>query len=109
MRVRGAGGRGISPAIGALAVTAWPGSVVLLAGLTFGRLGGQTAIGSLVADIALVPLLARIGGRNAALAGAAVVAPMIAKRLTGNGVPERRSPSVYLARLLYDRDRCGGK
>jgi acyl phosphate:glycerol-3-phosphate acyltransferase len=103
----GAGGRGISPAMGALAVTAWPGSAMLLAGLAFGRLAGHTAVGSLVADVALVPFLARTGGRNAALAGTAVVAPLIVKRLAGNGVPQRRSPSVFLARLLYDSDRCG--
>ncbi len=101
----GAGGRGVSPAMGALAVTAWPGGLVLLAGLTFGRLGRRTATGSLIADVALVPFLARVGGRSAALSGAAVVAPLIVKRLTGNGPPERRSLSVYLARLLHDSDR----
>src|SRR5690242_15366317 len=49
----GAGGRGISPAIGALAVTAWPGSAVLLGGLAAGRVVRQTALASFVADVAL--------------------------------------------------------
>jgi len=103
----GAGGRGISPAIGALGATAPAGSAILLGGMTIGRLGGETAIGSLVADAALVPVLARTDGRRGALAGAGVVAVMLAKRLAGNapvsstGGARLRS---YLNRLVLDRD-----
>jgi acyl phosphate:glycerol-3-phosphate acyltransferase len=102
----GAGGRGISPAIGALAVVAWPGAAVLLAGLAAGRLAGHTAPGSLVAQAALVPVLAAARGRPGALAGAAVVAPMLAKRLLGNAppAPGARPGRVYATRLLHDRD-----
>src|SRR5438067_11974784 len=46
----GAGGRGISPAIGALGAAAPAGSAILLGGMTVGRLGGETALGSLAAD-----------------------------------------------------------
>ncbi|MGH3344717.1 MAG: glycerol-3-phosphate acyltransferase [Carbonactinosporaceae bacterium] len=108
--LRGAGGRGISPAMGALAVTAWPGSAILLVGLAGGRLAGETAVGSLVADAALVPALARTRGRRAAAAGLAVLVPMIVKRVLGNAPPPRRSPAVYVTRLLVDRDnlRAGG-
>jgi glycerol-3-phosphate acyltransferase PlsY len=103
--LRGAGGRGLSPAIGALGVVAWPGSVLLLAGMAAGKLVGQAAPGSLAAQALLVPVLARARGRRAALAGAAVLAPMVAKRLLGNGprsgpIPRR----IYLYRLLQDRD-----
>ena len=60
----GAGGRGISPAIGALLVTAPAGSGVLLAGLAVGKLAGETALGSFIADLVLVPVAARVHGRK---------------------------------------------
>jgi glycerol-3-phosphate acyltransferase PlsY len=103
--LRGAGGRGISPALGALAVVGWQGSLLLLAGMTSGKLLRQAAPGTLVAQVALVPVLARAKGRRGALAGAAVLAPMLAKRLLGNSRPAGPTPGrVYLNRLLYDRD-----
>ncbi len=103
--LRGAGGRGLSPAVGALSVVAWPGSLVLLAGMAGGKLVRQAAPGSLVAQMALVPVLARARGRRGALAGAAVLAPMLAKRLLGNApAPGPRPGRVYLTRLLLDRD-----
>src|SRR5947209_11892636 len=103
--LRGAGGRGISPAIGALGAAAPAGSAILLAGMTVGRLAGETAIGSLAADALLVPALARTDGRRGALAGAGVVATMIANRLAGNApaAPGRRA-RIYLNRLVFDRD-----
>jgi len=101
----GAGGRGISPAIGAMGAAAPAGSVVLLGGMTLGRLGGETALGSLAADAALVPVLARTDGRRGALAGAGVVATMIAKRLAGNApAPPGHRARTYLNRLVFDRD-----
>ena len=105
--LRGAGGRGISPALGALAVRNWPGTAVLLGGMTAGRLAHHTGLGSLVADVAVVPLLARTRGRAGALVGAGVLAPMVVKRLLGNRRPERVSPSTYAARLVFDRDTWG--
>lgn len=102
----GAGGRGISPAMGALLVTAPAGAAVLLAGLAGGRLAGETALGSLAADALLVPLVRRVHGHGAAAAGLAVLVPMLAKRLAGNRVPVERDHrgTVYLYRLLFDRD-----
>jgi len=101
----GAGGRGISPAIGALGAAAPAGSAILLGGMTVGRLSGETAIGSLAADAVLVPVLARTDGRRGALAGAGVVATMIAKRLAGNApaAPDDRA-RTYLNRLVFDSD-----
>jgi glycerol-3-phosphate acyltransferase PlsY len=103
--LRGAGGRGISPAMGALLVVAWPGTVLLLAGLAAGRLARHTALGSFVADLLLVPVLAITHGAGGALAAAAVVVPLFAKRLAGNGRPPADAPSrVWVNRLLYDAD-----
>jgi glycerol-3-phosphate acyltransferase PlsY len=103
----GAGGRGISPAVGALAVVGWPGATLLLAGLAVGRLAGETALGALAAQAGLVPVLAATRGRRGMFAGIAVLVPLVAKRLAGNGPPSpgTRPSQVYLARLLYDRDQ----
>src|SRR6266480_1433768 len=101
----GAGGRGISPAIGALGAAAPVGSAILLGGMTVGRLSGETAIGSLAADAVLVPVLARTDGRRGVMAAAGVVAAMLAKRLAGNApVPAKARARTYLNRLVFDRD-----
>ena len=100
----GAGGRGISPAIGALAVTAWPASALLLGGLAVGRLLHQTALTSFVADAALVPALAAARGRRGALLGACVVTPMLVKRALGNQRPARPGWRTRAQRVLFDRD-----
>jgi glycerol-3-phosphate acyltransferase PlsY len=98
----GAGGRGLSPALGALLVQEPVGAGVLLGGMVLGRLAGETAVGCLVAYAALVPVLAARKGRVGALAGIAILVPMLAKRLLGNRpAPDR---TAYLARLVVDRD-----
>src|SRR5581483_8505004 len=92
----GAGGRGISPAVGALLVQAPAGAALLLGGM---------AVGSLVVDVVLVPVVAKVHGRDAGWAAAAVLAPMIVKRLAGNRPPPREGRArVLLHRLLFDRD-----
>jgi acyl phosphate:glycerol-3-phosphate acyltransferase len=100
----GAGGRGMSVALGAFLPLAWPGTVVLALGLAGGRLCRQTALGSLVASAAVVPVVARTHGRAAGLAGAGIVATMLAKRLAGNRRPEAPAARAYGHRLLFDRD-----
>ena len=104
--LRGAGGRGVSPAMGALAVIFWPGAVLLLAGLAVGRVLRQTGLVSLLAMLALPFLALSWGGSDAALAGSLVVAPMILKRLSGNNSmpPAGRRARVLLQRLLCDND-----
>lgn len=105
--LRGSGGRGISPAMGALLATAPIGAAVLGAGMGLGRLAGETALGSLVADALVVPLAGAVHRRAGALAAAAVLSPMIAKRLVGNGPIAAfpgTAPGTLLNRLLYDRD-----
>ncbi len=101
--LRGAGGRGVSPALGTLLVTAPEGTLVLLAGLAAGRVLGETAIGALAAYAALGPVLARTRGRTGALTAAALLTPMLVKRLLGNR--PAAGASTYLWRLLLDRDQ----
>ena len=105
--IGGAGGRGIAPAMGALLVSAPAGAGVLLAGLAVGKLVGETALGSFVADALLVPVSAVAHGRAGRLAASAVLVPIVVKRLMGNGPPTRPGPSVYIYRLLFDRDTRG--
>jgi glycerol-3-phosphate acyltransferase PlsY len=100
----GAGGRGISPAIGALLATSWPASTLLLGGLAVGRMLHQTGLTSFVADAALVPVLAVARGPRGALLGACVVTPMLVKRALGNHRPARPGWRTRAQRVLFDRD-----
>jgi glycerol-3-phosphate acyltransferase PlsY len=102
--LRGAGGRGIAPALGALLVQAWPGAVLLLLGLVVGKAFHQTGLGGFAAEVLLAPALLALDGRDAAVAGLAVAVPMLVKRVMGNGRPGTPGVRVYLARLLYDRE-----
>ena len=90
--------------MGALLVTAPAGAGVLLVGLAVGKMVGETALGSFVADALLVPVATLAHGRAGRLAATAVLVPIVAKRLMGNGPPARAGSSVYLYRLLFDRD-----
>lgn len=102
--LRGAGGRGVAPALGALLVQAWPGAVLLLLGLVVGKAFGQTGLGGFVAEAALAPALLLVDGRAAAVAGVAVALPMLVKRVMGNGRPVDSGVRPYVTRLLYDRE-----
>jgi glycerol-3-phosphate acyltransferase PlsY len=103
--LRGAGGRGISPATGALLANAPAGAAVLLGGMALGRLAHQTGLGSFLADIALVPVARRVHGRRGALAAAAVVTVIFAKRIAGNApLPSENRGTALRNRLLFDRD-----
>jgi acyl phosphate:glycerol-3-phosphate acyltransferase len=100
--LRGAGGRGLAPAMGALLVEAWLGVVVILGGLALGRARGESGLGSFVALLAVVPVLAVTGGRYDALAGACAVTPVLVKRVRGNKPASDWSVRVH--RLVYDND-----
>jgi glycerol-3-phosphate acyltransferase PlsY len=102
--LRGAGGRGVAPALGALLVQAWPGAVLLLGGLVVGKMLRNTGLGGFVAEALLAPVLAVLEGAAGAVAGAAIAVPMLLKRLLGNGRPERPGVQPYVERLLYDRE-----
>jgi glycerol-3-phosphate acyltransferase PlsY len=100
----GKGGRGVAPALGALAVTAWPGMVVLLGALVLGKAAGETGFGGFVGEVALAPILAITHGADGALAGAAVAIPMLMKRMVANAPPPEPGVEPYVRRLLFDRD-----
>ena len=102
--LRGAGGRGLSVALGAFLPLAWPGTVVLALGLAGGRLRRQTGLGSFLAAAMVVPVVARTHGRAGAVAGAGIVGALLAKRVAGNRPPAQPSFAVYLHRLVFDHD-----
>lgn len=98
------GGRGTAPALGALAVTAWPGVFVLLGSLVLGKAARETGLGGFVGELALVPVLAVTHGGEGALAAAVVAIPMLVKRMLGNAPPSERGMRPYARRLVFDRD-----
>jgi glycerol-3-phosphate acyltransferase PlsY len=102
--LRGAGGRGVAPALGALLARAPVGTAVVAAGLAAGRLTRQTGLGCFVAYVALVPIVQRVHGRAASVLAASVVAPLVAKRIAGNHQPPSWDRRTVLSRLLFDQD-----
>lgn len=104
--LRGAGGRGISPAMGGLTVVAWLGAVLLLLGLVLGKLARSTGLGSFVAQALLVPLLAWLEETTGLVAAGLIVALLWAKRVLGNQPPAASLPTsrVLASRLLFDHD-----
>jgi glycerol-3-phosphate acyltransferase PlsY len=77
--LKGGGGRGLSTATGALAIVAWPGAVLLCAGLLSGAATRRIYLGMTVALVALVPVLFLLRGSGDAIAGAVVELPIGAK------------------------------
>jgi glycerol-3-phosphate acyltransferase PlsY len=102
--LNGAGGRGISPSLGAMTVIGWQGSLILLGGLALGRTVRLTSIGALASYFALVPAMKAVHGRRGAIAAAAVVAPMLLKRITGNHPIDDRPFKTTMIRLIFDQD-----
>ena len=102
--LRGAGGRGVAPALGALLAGAPAGAAVVAGGLAAGRLSRQTGLGCFVAYVALVPTVHRIHGWAASVLAAFVLAPLLAKRMTGNQPPPAWDARTLLSRMLLDRD-----
>jgi glycerol-3-phosphate acyltransferase PlsY len=77
--LRGAGGRGLSTATGALMIVAWPGAALLCAGLVIGAATRHIYLAMSAALIVLIPLLGWWGGSGSAIAGAVVLLPIGAK------------------------------
>ncbi len=103
--LRGAGGRGIGPSIGASAMLAWSGAVVLLGGLAIGKLAGRTSVGCFAAQAIVPVVMAVVHGSVGAVLGIALVVPMWAKRIAGNAPPPEPGVAASLHRLLHDQDR----
>jgi glycerol-3-phosphate acyltransferase PlsY len=102
--LRGAGGRGMAPALGASLTFAPEAVAVLCLGLSGGRLVKQTGAGCFWAMLALFPVLAVTKGRSGVRDAAMLVVPMLGKRILGNHLPGRPSLAVCLNRLVMDRD-----
>ena len=102
--LKGAGGRGISPALGATLVLAPEASAVIATGLAAGRIRHESGFGTFLALVALFPLLTVTRRRHGLALAACIAIPMMAKRLAGNRPPESRLGPALVARLLYDRD-----
>ncbi len=102
----GAGGRGISPAMGSMLVTGWQGSVHLLLSLIFGKLSSATSFGALLGYATLPAVMWRNRGSYGLLAALGVLTPMLAKRVAGNSpLPRDHTRSrTALTRLLFDQD-----
>ncbi|HMK63098.1 MAG TPA: glycerol-3-phosphate acyltransferase [Acidimicrobiales bacterium] len=102
----GAGGRGVSTALGSTLVTAPEGTIILAGALGVGRLVHQTGLACFVGILALFPVLAHRRGLTGCVLASALALPMLGKRLAGNqpvdGGSDRRR--VLLWRLLFDRD-----
>ncbi len=101
----GAGGRGISPTLGAMTVNgpeAWP---VMLGSLALGKAMGATSLGAFAGYLAIPGVLARFRGPRGLLAGLCAVLPMLVKRVTGNRpLPSSDRSRVALTRLVFDQD-----
>ena len=72
--------------------------------MIMGRVFGETAVGALVAEVALTPVLAVTHGAVGALAGASIAVPMLVKRIVGNGAAPAPRGQTYRNRILFDRD-----
>lgn len=102
--LRGAGGRGFAPSLGALCVLGWPGAVLLLVALIIGTIVRRTGLMVFLAMLGLTPLLGGLYGIHGVWTGLALAVPMYAKRLAGNRPPEHRDARTYARRLLFDHD-----
>ncbi len=101
----GAGGRGISLAMGAGLVAGPEATALLAAGLAIGKASHQAGLASAIALAAIVPALGLRHGTRGALLGTALVVPITAKRLAGNRRPPAGwSWSTLGHRLLFDTD-----
>jgi glycerol-3-phosphate acyltransferase PlsY len=108
--LQGAGGRGITPAIGALLCTDWKGAVVILSGPGLGYACRETGLGSFASQLLLLSVALVSRKRRSALPSvAAVLVPIWAKRILGNELEVHADLPVarYVERLLYDRDSAG--
>ena len=94
--LRGAGGRGVSTATGVLFVMAWPGALVMCAGLLAGILTKQVGRAMSAAFCALLPVLAVTEGVTAVYGALIVIAPIAVKTavlVRKRGAPSWRRPA----------------
>ena len=103
--INGAGGRGLSPALGAFAVIAWPATLFLLGGLALGRILRHTGLVVFITMPALPPFLLLVADGQAAIASLLIIVPILIKRVLGNEplpTPHRWKAAAH--RLVFDND-----
>ena len=103
--INGAGGRGLSPALGAFAVIAWPATLFLLGGLALGRILRHTGLVVFITMPALPPFLLLVADGRAAIASLLIIVPILIKRVLGNEplpTPHRWKAAAH--RLVFDND-----
>lgn len=100
--LNGAGGRGISPAMGSLLVNGWEGSLHLLAALAVGKLSKATSLGAFAGYVTLGEVLVRVGRPQGRRIAGWLIAPMLVKRILGNSPPTTKR--IALIRLFFDQD-----
>jgi acyl phosphate:glycerol-3-phosphate acyltransferase len=108
--LRGAGGRGITPATGALLCSDWKGAALILGGPTLGYMCRESGLGAFASQALLLSVAVLSRERRAALPSvAAVLAPMWVKRIVGNELEVHANLPLarYVERLLFDRDYAG--
>jgi glycerol-3-phosphate acyltransferase PlsY len=99
----GAGGRGISPALGSMVVNGWQGSLYLLGALASGKAVRSTSLGAFVGYVTLPAVMARYRGGDGLVAG--LIGPMLLKRVIGNqSLPQVGTTKVAVTRLFFDQD-----
>lgn len=99
----GAGGRGVSPTMGALVpIDPW-GVVVIGGGLAAGRLVRQTGAGCFVAYLVL-PFVVGRGGGGRVWFGVALTVVLLFKRFLGNRAPSAWNLRTIASRLVLDHD-----
>lgn len=101
------GGRGVSLVIGAGLAAAPEAALVVGTGLGLGRLAHRSGSATLLALLALPPVLGRTRGRDGFVLGCALCAPVLTKRLLGNAGRLPRSRATLWARLVADREAGG--
>jgi glycerol-3-phosphate acyltransferase PlsY len=103
--LEGAGGRGISPALGSMLLTGWQGSLYLLVALALGKAIRATSLGVFAGYLTLPAVMARYRGRHGLFAALCLVAPMLLKRVMGNRpLADADRGRVALTRLVFDQD-----
>ncbi len=100
----GGGGRGVSLALGATVVAAPEGAVLLGCGVGLGRLARATGTGTFAALVALPLLLGTTRKADGVMLAAALVLPILAKRVLGNDARLPRGRRALATRLLADHD-----
>lgn len=101
----GSGGRGISPAMGSMLVTGWPGSAYLLGSLVVGKALQATSLGAFCGFVTLPAVMWRARGRRGLVAAMTLAVPLMVKRILGNQpLPARDTAEMAMTRLLFDQD-----